>query len=110
VKSGQRRAGISSFNLKRLPGRLDAPSGSVYIRVQMSTPSDQRNACFRFLRRLRADGRTNMYGAVPYLMSRFSLNREAAFRMVCDWLDQQALPELPSPSTRRRKLPRGHAA
>lgn len=46
-----------------------------------------------FLRRLRAGGRSNMYGAVPYLMSAFQLNREAAFRVVCEWLDQQAAIE-----------------
>jgi len=42
-----------------------------------------------FLRRLRATGRSNMYGAVPYLMRAFSLDRDTAFRVVCDWLDAQ---------------------
>lgn len=50
---------------------------------------DQR--FFGFLRRLRAGGRSNMYGAIPYLMSAFSLDREGAFRVVCDWLDLQAV-------------------
>jgi hypothetical protein len=44
----------------------------------------------RFLRRMRAGGRSNMYGAVPYLMEAFGLDRHAAFRIVCDWLDRQA--------------------
>jgi len=47
-----------------------------------------------FLRRLRADGRSNMYGAVPYLMRRFDLDRDTAFRVVCDWVDAQDSAEL----------------
>ena len=46
-----------------------------------------------FLRRLRAGGRSNMYGAIPYLMARFALDRETAFRVVCDWVDHQAAQE-----------------
>jgi hypothetical protein len=30
-----------------------------------------------------------MYGAIPYLMDAFGLDREAAFRVVCEWVDQQ---------------------
>lgn len=48
----------------------------------------------RFLRRLRAGGRSNMYGAVPYLMRRFALDRDTAFRVVCDWVDAQDAAEL----------------
>jgi len=60
---------------------------------------------FRFLRKLRADGRTNMYGAVPYLMKTFNLDREAAFAIVCQWLDQQAQvePVLPAPQRKVRR-------
>jgi hypothetical protein len=35
-----------------------------------------RQQFFRFLRKLRAEGRSNMYGAVPYLMRSFGLDRE----------------------------------
>ena len=42
-----------------------------------------------FLRRLRAGGRSNMYGAIPYLVQAFGIDRETAFRMVCEWLDQE---------------------
>ena len=42
-----------------------------------------------FLRRLRAKGRSNMYGAVPYLMRAFGLTREDAFAVVCEWIDAQ---------------------
>ncbi len=30
-----------------------------------------------------------MYGAIPYLMQAFALDRETAFRVVCEWVDQQ---------------------
>jgi hypothetical protein len=30
-----------------------------------------------------------MFGAIPYLMRAFSLNRDAAFRVVCEWEDLQ---------------------
>lgn len=47
-----------------------------------------------FLRRLRSAGRSNMYGAIPYLMRRFGLDRDAAFRVICDWVDAQDAAEL----------------
>ena len=47
------------------------------------------NRFHRFLRRLSAGGRSNMYGAIPYLMQAFALDRETAFRVVCEWVDQQ---------------------
>jgi hypothetical protein len=31
-----------------------------------------------------------MYGAVPYLMKAFGLDRQSAFEVVCEWLDRQA--------------------
>ncbi len=80
---------------------------------------------FAFLRRLRANGRTNMYGAVPYLMRAFGLDRERAFRIVCDWVDQQeaeaaeAAPPVPAeavaraprrPAVVRRKRPSSRRA
>ena len=47
------------------------------------------NRFHRFLRRLSAGGRSNMYGAIPYLMQAFALDRDTAFRIVCEWVDQQ---------------------
>jgi hypothetical protein len=60
------------------------------------------NRFHSFLRRLSAGGRSNMYGAIPYLMQAFALDRETAFRIVCEWVDQQqaekaARSEVPSP-------------
>jgi hypothetical protein len=46
-----------------------------------------------FLKRLRADGRSNMYGAIPYLMQAFALDRAEAFRIVCEWVDAQHAEE-----------------
>ena len=47
------------------------------------------NRFHSFLKRLRAGGRSNMYGAIPYLMEAFALDRERAFRIVCEWVDLQ---------------------
>jgi len=30
-----------------------------------------------------------MYGAIPYLMRAFELDRETAFRVLCEWMDEQ---------------------
>jgi len=30
-----------------------------------------------------------MYGAIPYLMRAFELDRETAFRILCEWMDEQ---------------------
>jgi hypothetical protein len=53
-------------------------------------PADPRDRYFRFLSRLSAGGRSNMYGAIPYLANAFNLDRETAFRLVCEWLDTRA--------------------
>ncbi len=58
------------------------------------SPGDRHQRFHSFLRRLRAGGRSNMYGAVPYLMRRFDLDRDTAFRVVCDWVDAQDAAEL----------------
>jgi hypothetical protein len=55
----------------------------------MSIRVKPQDRCFSFLRRLHASGRSNMYGAIPYLMRAFSLDRETAFRIVCEWVDRQ---------------------
>jgi hypothetical protein len=67
----------------------------------MNSSSPHTAHCFRFLRQLRADGRTNMYGAVPYLMKTFNLDRDTAFEIVCHWLDQQEKIEPMQPSRSR---------
>ena len=69
-----------------------------------------REKFFRFLRRLRSEGRTNMYGAVPYLMRSFAVDRDTAFRMVCDWLDEQLTPDAIQLTPQPRKSRRNRAA
>lgn len=71
-----------------------------------------RQQFFRFLRRLRAEGRSNMYGAVPYLMRSFGLDRESAFRIVCEWIDQQVEPggDAASAEKSARRRPARHRA
>ena len=64
------------------------------------SPGDRMQRFHNFLRRLRAGGRSNMYGAVPYLMRRFDLDRDTAFRVVCDWVDAQDAAELVGAVTR----------
>jgi hypothetical protein len=70
-------------------------------------PGDALSRCHAFLRRLRAGGRSNMYGAIPYLMRHFALDRDAAFRVICDWVDAQDAAELISAArqTARSRLP-----
>lgn len=46
-----------------------------------------------------------MYGAVPYLMRAFGLDRDSAFRVVCDWLDREESAAAPVPG-RPERLPR----
>jgi hypothetical protein len=65
----------------------------------MKLDPDRGNRFFRFLRRMKAGGRTNMYGAVPYLMNAFGLDRNAAFQVVCEWMDRQGEFESKPPST-----------
>jgi hypothetical protein len=65
-----------------------------------------------FLRRLRAGGRSNMYGAVPYLMNAFGIDRDHAFRVICEWLDLEdaaARGEVPPPAPTVVRSPRGRS-
>jgi hypothetical protein len=54
------------------------------------------NRYHSFLKRLHAGGRSNMYGAIPYLMDAFALDRLEAFRIVCEWVDLQRSPAAPA--------------
>ena len=55
----------------------------------MRRASPRPNRYQTFLKRLSAGGRSNMYGAIPYLMRAFELDRETAFRILCEWMDEQ---------------------
>ena len=69
-------------------------------------PTGPRARFHAFLRRLRAKGRSNMYGAVPYLMQAFQLERDDAFRVVCEWIDAQEQEAQPPPPQSERPRPR----
>ena len=70
-------------------------ANNIMVRTRTSTARPPRaegprpNRFQTFLKRLRAGGRSNMYGAIPYLMHAFALDRESAFRIVCDWVDRE---------------------
>ena len=66
-------------------------------------PSQRQNQYFKFLRRLRAGGRSNMYGAIPYLAAAFGCDRTTAFEVVCQWIDTQDA-ELDASSTRKKSV------
>jgi hypothetical protein len=42
---------------------------------------------FRFLERLRKSGITNMFGAVPYLMEFFQIEKEEAKDILLKWME-----------------------
>lgn len=73
---------------KRLASK-QPPRGSPRTVRSVPVAGLRLNRFHRFLRRLSAGGRSNMYGAIPYLMHAFGVDREHAFRIVCEWLDQQ---------------------
>ena len=66
---------------------------------------DPETQYFRYLNRLRAAGRTNMYGAVPYLMRAFGLERAAAFEVICRWVDAFDVQRATAPSESGAELP-----
>ena len=70
--------------------RPSAPPASPRT-VRLARPRPNRYQTF--LKRLQAGGRSNMYGAVPYLMAAFALDRAEAFRIVCEWMDEQQAEE-----------------
>ena len=57
---------------------------------RIHSAASRPNRFHAYLRRLRAGGRSNMYGAIPYLMHAFELDRDAAYRVVCEWVDLEA--------------------
>lgn len=79
---------------KRLHTKSSPPRAAAKTR-SLRTAAPRQNPFHRFLRRLSSGGRTNMYGAIPYLMQAFSLDRETAFRIVCEWVDQQRAEPAP---------------
>ena len=91
------------FGIRKLRRRNTLPE------KRMKRTVERPNRYFTFLRRLRADGRSNMYGAIPYLAAAFGLDRVEAFRIVCEWVDAhemesasgRAAPKVAPPSASR---------
>ena len=45
-----------------------------------------KNKYWLFLEELRKSGKTNMFGATPYLMAGFGLSEKEADRILIDWM------------------------
>lgn len=41
---------------------------------------------YEFLEALRKSGKTNMFGAAPYLATRFNLSKKEAFGILSEWM------------------------
>lgn len=53
----------------------------------METITDElRVEVFTFLDDLRDSGITNMFGAAPYIMQEFNLNRSDAIKLLTEWM------------------------
>tara|TARA_B100001094_G_scaffold333417_1_gene411879 strand:+ start:25085 stop:25270 length:186 start_codon:yes stop_codon:yes gene_type:complete len=50
----------------------------------MEITQEQAN---KFLNWLRESGKTNMFGATPYLQKKFKINRYDAQRFLINWMD-----------------------
>lgn len=44
------------------------------------------NKYWIYLENLRRSGVTNMYGAVPYIMAEFGIDRKSATNILLDWM------------------------
>jgi hypothetical protein len=62
--------------------------------MQMAKTKTKIRPEFDYLNRLRESGTTNMFGAVPYLMDEFDIERDEAREVLLDWM--QWVEENPS--------------
>ncbi len=51
------------------------------------TDNDDYEGYFNFLDNLRESGVTNMFGAVPYLMDEFILDKDEALDILSKWME-----------------------
>ena len=86
------REQLKPFMSKRL-NKKHRPATPAPDRRKVRLERPRLNRYQAFLKRLRAGGRSNMYGAIPYLMDAFALDRGEAFRIVCEWVDEQRAEE-----------------
>lgn len=47
------------------------------------TPTDEH---LKYLDRLRESGKTNMFGAAPYLQKKFGIDRKEAGQILLEWM------------------------
>lgn len=45
------------------------------------------NKYWIFLEKLRRSGKTNMFGAAPFLMYEFGISKSKATKILCEWMD-----------------------
>ena len=62
----------------------------LYERLDMA---DENDGYFKFLDELRDSGKTNMYGATPYLEKRFGLTTKEATRILKLWIEVRSKAE-----------------
>ena len=48
-----------------------------------------REECYEYLDTLRDSGVTNMFGAAPYLMNEFGMNKYQARDALLDWMENK---------------------
>jgi hypothetical protein len=56
------------------------------MKTEIRTDNVDRDEVYRFLRRLRDSGKTNMFGAGPYLIREFGFDRKTAISFLTDWM------------------------
>jgi hypothetical protein len=97
-----RRKTVVPGRLRRILFRFIFGSRSSVLITFLASTWSMKQSVHSFLRRLRAGGRSNMYGAIPYVMRRFGLDRDTAFRLTCEWIDAQDAAELVSSAATSR--------
>ena len=58
-----------------------------------TTYEEQTIRHYKYLVKLRNSGVTNMYGAGPYIMRKFKVQREESHAILGAWMDTFSLPE-----------------
>ena len=66
-----------------------------------TTYEEQTMRHYKYLIRLRNSGVTNMYGAGPYIMRKFGVERKESHAILGAWMDTFDLPEDEQPNDGR---------
>jgi hypothetical protein len=67
-----------------------------------TTYEEQTIRHYKYLLRLRNSGVTNMYGAGPYIMRKFGVERKESHVILGAWMDTFDLPEDEQPNDGRK--------